>query len=143
MLPAKKRLCTLQLNKATGSTKDAVFYLPPNVAKHRTRRFKNTEQELFNMCTKLGIDYKPPTSGENESATKQRRAELNKLLDETNIICDKKESFYLPIDVLKKRKHQFIETEKSLFDLCKESGIKYIPQEPSENKAMTKVDGIN
>ena len=72
LLPAKKRLCTLQLNKATGSTKDAVFYLPPNVAKHRTRRFKNTEQELFNMCTKLGIDYKPPTSGENESAIKQK-----------------------------------------------------------------------
>ena len=85
LLPAKKRLCT-RLNKVTGSTKSVSFYLPPNVAKHRTQRFLNTEKALFILCTKLGINYKPPISGENKSAMYQRRAELKKRLDKTNII---------------------------------------------------------
>ena len=77
LLPAKKRLCT-RLNKVTGSTKSVSFYLPPNVAKHRTQRFLNTEKALFNSCTKLGIDYNPPAPGENRSATYQTRAKLKK-----------------------------------------------------------------
>ena len=70
-LPAKKRLCT-QLNKVTGPTKSVAFHLPTNVAKYRTERFLNTEKALFKLCTKLGIDYKPPAPGENRSATYQR-----------------------------------------------------------------------